>query len=168
MFFDPVAPAAGQPGTQAFVRFSISAYNLWDYNPELGRYMRYQDTIEAQDRAMENVESLIDGLTEEQVKADNVVVLLVPHQYAFGTHPGVSEVIDINLSGSGPAYAFRDGQVYQTVWNRPAKNSALFLTFPDGSFYPYKPGNTWYEVVGASTQIENPNPGVWRFNHQMP
>jgi hypothetical protein len=168
MYFDSLIPANGQPGTQAFARYSISAYNLWDYNPQTGRYMRYQDTQEAADRTLENVEALMDGLTNEQIATDNVVFVLVPHQYAFGTSPGVNEVIDIGLSGSGPAYAFRDGQVYQTVWNRPGKNTALFLTYPDGSFYPFKPGSTWFEVVGTSTKIENPSSGAWRYDHQMP
>jgi len=168
MFFQQETPPAGQPGNQAFIRFSISAYNLWDFNPEIGRYMRYQDTQEAQDTSLENVEALLDKLTNQQITADNVVIVIVPHEYAFGTHPGVSEVVDINLAGSGPGYAFRDGQVFQVVWNRPSKNSVLFLTFQDGSFYPFKPGNTWFEVVGASTVIGTPNPGAWRFDHKMP
>jgi hypothetical protein len=168
MYFQQETPPTGQPGSQAFVRYSISSYNLWDFNPEIGRYMRYQDTQEAQDTSLENVEALLDKLTNQQISADNVVIVIVPHKYAFGTHPGVNEVVDINLAGSGPGYAFRDGQVFQVVWNRPNKNSVLFLTFQDGSFYPFKPGNTWFEVVGASTNVGTPNPGVWRFDHKMP
>ncbi len=168
MYFNQEIPPSGQPVTQAFVRFSISAYTMWDYNPDTGRYLRYQDTVEAENLELENVAPLMDQLTNEQVAADNVVVLLVSHQYAFDTHPGVNEVIDINLSGSGPAYAFRDGQVYQVVWNRPSKNSVLFLTFQDGSSYPFKPGNTWYEVVGSSSKLETPNPNLYRFTHYMP
>jgi Protein of unknown function (DUF3048) C-terminal domain/Protein of unknown function (DUF3048) N-terminal domain len=168
MYFNSEIPAAGQPAPQVFVRFSISAYNLWDYNPENGRYLRYQDSQEAQDISLENVSALMDKLTNEQIAADNVVVLFVPHHYAFGTHPGVSEVVEINLSGSGPAYAFREGQVYQVVWNRPSKNSVLFLTFQDGSSYPFKPGNTWFEVMGTTTQLKNPTPGLWRFDNQIP
>jgi hypothetical protein len=168
MYFNSETPAAGQPAPQVFVRFSISAYNLWDYNPEIGRYLRYQDTQDAQDTSLENVSALLDKLTNEQIAADNVVVLFVPHHYAFGTHPGVSEVIEINLSGSGPAYAFRDGEVYQVVWNRPGKDSVLFLTFQDGSSYPFKPGNTWFEVMGTTTQLQNPTPGSWRFDNRIP
>ncbi len=168
MFFDPAIPAEGKQGNQAFVRFSISAYNLWDFNPETGRFLRYQDTQEAADISLEAVEALYDRLTNEQIAADNVVIVFVPHQYAFGTSPGVNEVIDIELSGSGPALAFRDGQVFETVWNRPSKNSVLFLTFPNGAYYPFKPGNTWFEVVGTSTKVENPTTGIYRFTHQIP
>jgi len=168
MFFNQATPIGGQPGTQVFVRFSISAYLLWDYNPNTGRYLRYQDTLEAEDIALENVAALVDRTTNEQIAADNVVVILTPHQYAFNTHPGVNEVIDINLTGSGPAYAFRDGQVFQVVWNRPGKNSVLFLTFQDGSSYAFKPGNTWIEVVGTSSRVETPSPNMLRFTHAMP
>jgi len=168
MYFNPAIPAAGQQGTQVFVRFSISAYNLWDFNPEIGRYLRYQDTQEAQDQATESTQPLLDRLTNEQIAADNVIVLLAPYSYAFGTKPGVNEVVDIDLNGSGPAYAFRDGQVFQVVWNRPARNGPLFLTFQDGSIYPYKPGNTWYEVVGKSTKLETPFAGHFRFPHRIP
>lgn len=168
MYFNPGTPPNGQPGTQVFVRFSISAYTFWDYNPEIGRYLRYQDTQEAQDSSMENTEALIDQLTNTQIAADNVVVLSVPHQYAFGTKPGVNEVIDINLTGSGPGFAFRDGQMYQVVWNRPDKNSVLFLTFPDGVYYSYKPGTTWYEVVGSTSKTTTPSPNMYRFDHQFP
>jgi len=168
MVFDPQTPANGQPGPQVFVRFSISAYNLWDFNPQNGRYMRYQDTQEAQDASLENTAALMDELTQQQIATDNVVVIMAPHSYAFNTHPGPNEVIEINLSGSGPAYAFRDGQVFQVVWNRPDKNSVLFLTFQDGSAYPFKPGTTWFEVVGTSAKLTNPIPGMWRFDHAMP
>jgi len=168
MYFNQATPIGGQPGTQVSVRFSISSYLLWDYNPDTGRYLRYQDTLEAEDVALENVAALVDRTTNEQLAADNVVVILTPHQYAFDTHPGVNEVIDINLSGSGPAYAFRDGQVFQVVWNRPGKNSVLFLTFQDGSSYPFKPGNTWFEVIGTSSRVETPNPNILRFTHLMP
>lgn len=168
MYFDSAPPSGGKSDKQISIRFSISSYNLWDYNPDTGRYLRYQDTVEAADQSLEAVEALIDRQSNEQIAADNVVVLLVPHQYAFGTKPGVNEVIDIGLSGSGPAYAFRDGQVFEVVWNRPAKNSVLFLTYPDGSFYPFKPGNTWFEVVGSSTKVENPSADSYRFAHQIP
>lgn len=168
MYFDTAIPAEGKPGKQIFTRFSISSYNMWDFNPQTGRYLRYQDIQEASEQSLEAIEAMNDRLTNEQIAADNVVVLMVPHQYAFGTSPGVNEVIDIGLSGSGPAYAFRDGQMYEVVWNRPAKNSVLFLTYPNGAYYPFKPGNTWFEVVGSSSKLENPSAEAYRFTHQIP
>jgi hypothetical protein len=168
MYFNSITPSGGQPIKQIFVRFSISAYAFWDFNPDTRRYLRFQDTQEASDLKTENYAPLPDRTTGEQLAADNVVVLYVPHQYAFNTKPGVSEVVDILLSGSGPAYAFRDGQVFQVTWNRPNKNSVLFLTLPDGSPYAMKPGNTWFEVIGQSSKLETPSPDIWRFLHYIP
>ena len=168
MYFNSDTPPGGQPVKQIFTRFSISAYSFWDYNPDTGRYLRYQDTQEASDVPSENYAPLPDRLTGEQLAADNVVVLYVPHQYAFNTKPGPSEVVDIVLSGSGPAYAFRDGQAFKVTWNRPGKNSVLFLTLPDGSPYAFKPGNTWYEVIGQSSKLETPSPDIFRFLHYIP
>jgi hypothetical protein len=168
MRFDPATPANGQAINSIQVRFSISAYNYWDYDPASGRYLRRQDTQEAPDAASETLAPLIDQATQAQIAADNVVVIIAPHQMAFGTHPGISEVVDIVLSGSGPGYAFRDGQVYQVVWNRAAPDSILTITYPDGSVYPFKPGNTWFEVVGKSSQIDTSQPETLRFQHALP
>jgi hypothetical protein len=168
MYFNAKTPAGGQPIKQIFVRFSISAYNFWDFNPDTGRYLRYQDTQEANDSQTENYAPLPDRLTGEQLAADNVVVVYAPHQYAFNTKPGPSEVVDILLTGSGPAYAFRDGQVFPVTWNRPNKDSVLFLTSADGSPYALKPGNTWFEVIGQSSRLETPSPDIWRFLHYIP
>lgn len=168
MLFDPTPPAAGQPGQQAYVRFSISSYNNWSYDAASGRYLRFQDIQEAQDQASEAFEPLLDRANGQQLAADNVVVLVAPHRYAFGTNPGPNEVIEILLTGSGPAYAFRDGQVYTLTWNRATDDSVVVLTNTDGTPYALKPGNTWFQVVGRSSQITQPEAQIWRFQHAIP
>ncbi len=167
MRFESVTPSGGESAPQVYVRFSISAYVRWDYDPASGRYLRWQDTQEAPDLASEAYAPLIDGLSGQQIAAENVVVLIVPHQFVFNSRPGPNEVVGIDLNGSGVAYAFRDGQVFQVLWQRPQKDSVLFLTWPDGSLFPYKPGVTWYEVIGKSSQIKVES-GVWRFQHFIP
>lgn len=165
--FDPSLPPGGNAGSQLYLRWSISAYAHWDYDPNSGHYLRFQDTQEAADLASEAYEPLMDRLTNTQIAADNVIVIVVGHRFTFGTKAGPSEVVEIGLQGTGPAYAFRDGAVFQLTWNRPNKDSVLYLTFPDGTVYPYKPGNTWYEVVGKTTKI-SPEGEVWHFQHFIP
>ena len=87
MRFDAAVPANGQPGLQVFTRHSISAYNHWDYDPASGRYLRFQDTQEANDQASEGYEPLVDRLTNQQIATENVVLIVVGHRYAFGTRP---------------------------------------------------------------------------------
>ena len=166
MSFDSLVPAGGQLGEQIFTRYSISSYNRWDYNPTSGKYLRFQDTREDNSGQGEGYDPMIDGGTDQQIAADNVVVLYLPHQSANIT--GNKKAIDILFSGSGEAYAFRDGQAFPVIWNRPTRDSVPFLTFEDGTPYPYKPGTTWYQVIGISSTLANPETGIWRFNSRLP
>jgi hypothetical protein len=166
MSFDTIAPSEGDPGEQVELRWSISAYVRWIYDEKSGRYIREQDTLEAYKADEEEFEPFEDRLTEEQISAANVIVLPLLHEDIY---PDKNiEVIDIKLTGSGKAYLFRDGQVYQILWNRPASDSVLFLTDEDGNTIPFKPGNTWFEIVGASSLVSQPEEGVWRYEFRFP
>ncbi len=165
MTFTPQQPAGAQPGTQVFTRYSISAYSRWDYDLATGRYLRFQDTQEDTGQG-EAFAPLLDRLNNQQVTAANVVVLFIPHQYQVRS--GNSEIVEILLNGTGPAVAFRDGQAYPVVWNRPTPDSVVYLTFQDGTAYAFKPGNTWFEVVGQSSEQTKPDTGVWRFVSRIP
>jgi hypothetical protein len=58
--------------------------------------------------------------------------------------------------------------MYQVVWNRPTIDSVLFLTDASGAPFPFNPGTTWFQVVGANTAITEPAAGAWRFNYSFP
>jgi len=151
--FDPQAPEGGKAGEQVSLRYSISAYTRWEYNPAAGKYTRLQDTAEASTPADEVYAPLVDGATEQPLTADNVIILFAEHTYEFNSRPGNNEVIRIALEGSGKALAFRDGQMYELTWSRPDLNKLFTLSFADGTQYPYKPGNAWYEVVGETSEL---------------
>lgn len=164
MSFADITPEGGTPGRQVFIRYSGDDYTRWDYYPSSGSYLRFQDEVYDQG-AGEEYSPLLDRLNDEQISAENVVVLLVRHEYL---QQPPSEIVDILLSGQGKAYAFRDGQRYELTWNRPGLNTPLFLTYADGTAYPFKPGQTWYQVVGVSTLISQEEDDAWRFVHWMP
>lgn len=164
--FNYQLPEDGDTAEQITVRYSISAYTRWNYDVESGRYLRFQDTVEDRESgAGEEFEPFIDQLTDEQVSAPNVVVLLVPHNYL---RQPPSEIIEILLNGSGPAYAFRDGRVYELEWNRPPTGDMLYLTYPDGERFTFKPGSTWFEVVGQFSEVSQPDENAWRFVFGFP
>ena len=48
MRFTDQPPAGGELGEQITTRYSISAYNRWDYDPASKQYLRFQDTQEDQ------------------------------------------------------------------------------------------------------------------------
>jgi hypothetical protein len=146
------------------VRFSPMSYNYWDYDPSAGRYRRWQDTErEAEDE--ETYEPLLDSLTNQQVSADNVIVLLVPMDFFFKSNS--TEIFAINLLGTGKAYALRDGRVFAITWQRVNPADMISLRFPNGSPYPLKTGNVWFEVLSA-TSPHKVNGQTWRFTLDLP
>jgi Protein of unknown function (DUF3048) C-terminal domain/Protein of unknown function (DUF3048) N-terminal domain len=164
MTFNPTVPVSGTIGTQVYVRYSGDNYTRWDYDAATGKYLRFQDNVFDTGQGEEYV-PLTDRLNNQQISSSNVVVILARHEY-YQQPP--NEIIDILLSGSGTAYAFRDGKMYQVVWNRPTINSVLSLTYPDGTPFPYKPGTTWFQVVGVTTKATQESTGTWRFNFLQP
>lgn len=164
MTFYPTPPEGGMAAQVLYTRFSSDNYSKWVYNPQAGRYMLSEDKVWDQGQG-EEYEPLIDRLNDEQVGVENVVILVAPHDY-YRRPP--AEIVDILLSGSGPAYAFRDGEVYEVVWNRPTLDSVLFLTYADGERYEYKPGQTWYQIIGQSSLAGLQEDGSWRFDFRFP
>ncbi len=162
MFFQMTPPEGGQPAPSLTVRYSAAIYNRWDYDPASGRYLRSSDVQnDYSGGAGEVYEPLLDRATGQQLAFENVVVLFVTHE-AYSRTP---EMWDILLTGSGRAIAFRDGQAYEAIWQRNAPDAVLSLAYADGSPFPFKPGATWFEVVGLNSEVQPEN---WRFIHQMP
>ncbi|MGD0753292.1 MAG: DUF3048 domain-containing protein [Anaerolineales bacterium] len=161
MFFNLQAPEGGLAGTQLYVHYSAATYNRWDYDPVSGKYLRFSDTADVTNIGQtEQYAQLTDQLTNQPVGFDNVVVLYVNHELYS---PGI---YDILLSGSGDAFAFRDGQAYKVQWQRNA-TEVVSLTKPDGSPFPFKPGTTCFEVIGLQSTVAQSGQS-WRFTHQMP
>jgi hypothetical protein len=161
MTFDPQPPQDGELGEKLFVRISSDNYNRWDYDPDTGQYLMFKDNLFLGQGQDEEFAPLTDRLNDEQIAADNVVILLVHHEY-FQRPP--ADIVEITLFGSGDAYAFRDGKMYKVTWNRPAPDSMLYLTFEDGENYPFKPGQTWYQVIGRNSNIRQLDDEAWRFD----
>jgi hypothetical protein len=165
MLFKVEPPQGGQPADRAFVRYSGAIYNRWDYDPATGKYARFSETDNDVGGPTNEVYApLTDRLTNQPITADNVLVILVPHEY-YSRQP---EIVDFNFSGSGTAYLLRDGQVYKVLWQRPTADSVLSLSLEDGTPFPFRPGNTWVEVMGQSSNVTQEGENDWRFTHQFP
>lgn len=158
MLFDLNIPSGGKPSPMVTTRYSSDDYNRWEFDNDTGQYLRYQDNAQDPGEAEVYV-PLTDQVTEQQITASNVVILFASHE---NISKNKTDNFDITLTGTGKALAFRDGQVYEVQWNRPEFDSVLYLTFPDGSRYPYKPGTTWYQVVGLFSKIIEETDGALR------
>jgi hypothetical protein len=164
MYFNLEPLPDGESAEFINISYSKDNYLLWEYDSTIGKYFRYQDDSFDLGEG-ETFAPLLDRNSDEHISADNVVVVLMEHSY-FRKPP--AEITEILVSGSGPAYAFRDGEVHEVRWNIPATDSVLYLTNEDGSPFPYKPGNTWYQIIGISSNILEPEDGSWRFEFLIP
>lgn len=162
--FEQDAPAIKLPGNRASIYYSFVSYNHWDYDPSTGRYRRFQEAED--DQGQESYKPLEDSLTGEQIQADNVVVLLIPHEYYV--HTKTTEMVKMNFMGEGKAFAFRDGNMYPIQWRRDTQELLLSLEYPGGEPYPLKMGNTWFEVIGESSEISQQSGDGWRFVFHIP
>ncbi|GAB4504104.1 MAG: DUF3048 domain-containing protein [Anaerolineales bacterium] len=163
MRFQQQAPPGGQPASQVYVWYSAAIYNRWDYDLASGRFFRFSDAENALEGQPEIYAPLSDALTGQPIGAENVVILLMKHEF-FSTSP---EIVEMDFSSSGPAYTFRDGQVYELEWQRPTEETIVSLVSADGSPFPLKPGITWFEVMGISTKIIQEE-DTWRFEMRFP
>ncbi len=160
MFFKLEAPAGGQPVTQVDVRYSGVIYNRWNYDAASIKYLRSADIANDYNNTSEQYKASSDRLTGQLLAFDNLVFLYSSYELYS---PGI---YDIQFSGSGSAIAFRDGQAYQVNWQRNDTDVVSLLN-PDGTPFPFKPGTTWFEVIGMNSEFLQTGP-VWRFIHHMP
>jgi hypothetical protein len=162
LVFDIFPPQGGIPGAAVETTYSPFSYNYWEYDEASGKYLRYQD---AEDNlgGRETYNPLVDHLTNSQVSADNVVALLIPHWHVKQS----PEIVAMNIWGSGQAYVFRDGVVYQATWAREGRDSPLRLIDYSGDPFPLKPGKTFFQVIGETSRAWQFG-DRWRFEFQIP
>lgn len=100
---------------------------LWEWSTEFSRFVRSQDDKPHVD--FENV----------RISAANVVVLFV--QYSKS---GISPVA--KTKGSGEAWVFTAGKLFQGTWEREDAAEPFTLKDTAGNVIKLTPGNTWVEL----------------------
>lgn len=141
MDFAIEVPQDGQPATHIHIPYpSRDMVVDYYYDAESGSYLRWNAGV-----------AHLDALTSEQIHVTNVVIAYATHvdtdiyeDEPRRNHPSVQ----IQLWGTGPMVLFRDGQAFEGLWARPARDDMLLLRDPTGQFpIPLKPGNTWVQLV---------------------
>jgi len=166
MRFSSTPPSGGKTVGAVYVRYSPYTYSQWVYDYLGGTYIRLQDRQDDDQRQGEEFDLLNDRLTGEPVDADNVVVILAPHTYFVKKED--AEVMEMDLVGNGLAYLFRDGVSYEVRWLRKTKETLLTLVDENGVPFPFKPGRTWFEIMGETSLVNKNDQGVYRFEFRVP
>jgi Protein of unknown function (DUF3048) N-terminal domain/Protein of unknown function (DUF3048) C-terminal domain len=165
-FFSEEAPSSDLPGIQMYTYYSADSYNKWLYDPDTKQYIRYQEVDDTRNDKPEKYNVLVDQVTGESVHASNVVFLMAYHTFS-NTFDEEDEVYQIDLTGSGEAYVFRDGVGIPAFWIRTNKGQPLLLTTLNGSPIYFRPGITFYEVLGTASYVDQ-DAGEWHFHHATP
>jgi hypothetical protein len=166
MLFNTQVAGTSQLANSVTIRFSSVIYNRWDFNSSTSLYTRSVDTTTAQTPADEKYTVLTDRNNGQPITAANVVILYAP--YSIYVRNATTEVYQIPLSGFGPAYLVRDGQIYQLTWHRNSSTDLLTLQDANGNLFPLKPGNTWFEVIHNASDLTQPSADAWRFTLHLP
>lgn len=161
-----VPQMANVEADKIFTYFSEYSYNYWDYSPEIGQYVRYQEAGDTHDGREESYALVTDNVNGLPVQASNVVVLFVYHEFE-NPFQEEDEVYHIDLTGSGEAYVFRDGVGFTAKWVRANRDQPLMLTTTYGVPINLRPGVTFYEVIGANSFVSQGD-GEWFFHHETP
>ncbi|MFQ5617137.1 MAG: DUF3048 domain-containing protein, partial [Anaerolineales bacterium] len=164
--FQTVVPWGSDLGMEIYIRYSRLDFNHWQYNPAKEQYQRFQETEDDTGQG-EAYAPMYDRLTGQPITADNVVIIMVPYETYLKSSD--TEIFQINLTGFGPAYIFRNGRVYKGTWHRAAENKPLQILRggSSGGAFPLKPGRTFFQVIGYTSKTEQDG-GRWRFTFRIP
>jgi len=164
-FFNSLGGRGSHQVAQIQVNYSYANYAYWLYDKFSQRYLRYQGNVDLVGDTEPSYILLTDANNDQPVMADNVIILYVPHEFIYKS--GMSEVFDIKLEGRGDAYVFRNGSVFEAVWERKEVNKPLSILLPNGSPFPLKPGITFFQVLHTASELEKEDP-IWIFNFNRP
>lgn len=139
MAFSDQPPAGGIPADGVRVQYRETEI-AWAYDADAGHWLRSQDG-----------EPHFDALHEVQISAANVLVIEEEHtvqpMVADGYWGPGNFAFSVNFIGSGRAVLFRDGRYYEGEWRRATREEPLQYVLPDGSALPFKPGNTFVNLM---------------------
>jgi hypothetical protein len=148
--FSNTPAEGGEAMNDIFVDWYGQTDARWQYDAASGRYLRFTDGVAHYDKG--------DG---QQLWADNVVIIVVPHARRPDLFPeGANyESLEVQLwhhdEGLYQAFVAREGLFYQGYWDRLDRKdgTALSLIFGNNQPILLKPGRTWISVVRGSQDV---------------
>lgn len=132
--FDADEPEGGKRGREVHLTFSPVADVFWRYRTNRDVYLRFHG---------EEPHRLEDG---SQVGTANVVVMVVDREETRITDSAGTPVPTYDLVGSGDAFVFRNGRVFEGTWERDSEGDVARLVDGQGQEIPLSPGSAWVEL----------------------
>jgi hypothetical protein len=158
MMFDLKPTASGTPSIGAWIQFAPYTLAEWKYAPASNRYLRFSEKGDTLDMV-----PLIDHSTDEQVAVDNVVILFAPIKRFYSDKPTNGELWDVDLSGSGQAFFFRDGTIVEGKWKSGGAGSPLQFLTQGGELFPLHPGSTYIGLLSDRGSGGHTASTEWKF-----
>lgn len=154
MRFDSVVPEDGKEGERLWIYYSFNNQVGWNYDQETGLYLRSQDKADGTGILY----PMTDQITGQQLSFSNVVMMFAWHEYISPT------LINIEMwhANDRRALVFRDGKVFECRFSMIDPDKPLSFKTADGDPFPFKPGNTWFEIVGLGSTLEELEEGYWK------
>jgi len=138
------APPQGELADTIHIPYPKTCYVDWTYSSDTGVYSR----------AVEG-EPHLDGMTGEQLTADNVVVFYTEHKKTDIVEDSLgSTAIDIVFEGTGRAQICRNGVMVEAEWRRVASDRPIQYYDDSGESIPLKPGQTWIQLVPPDYEVQ--------------
>jgi hypothetical protein len=142
-------PAGGTAIRAVNIYFPLDV-TTWTWKADKSHWVRYySDTGPAIQGA-----TVGKGAVPVQISAANVIVMrVVEYPTAYVEDPTGALEQDLTLTGTGPAWVFRDGVELKGTWDRPTLAQPAKFTQADGAPITLAPGNTWEELLPTAESI---------------
>ncbi|MDO4866023.1 MAG: DUF3048 domain-containing protein [Clostridia bacterium] len=132
-------PAAGENVNSFRIAYRDKYTASYQWDASIGRYLRFYGD-----------NPFIDGLTNEQVKVDNVIVQSVEYSWFSGE----SDRPNVKTVGSNSCEYFIGGKHFSGYWKRDDVNSNTVYYDNDGNVVAFNPGVTFIQLLKTEKAVE--------------
>jgi len=164
MIFDSRLPQSEHPGLVIAINFGVENRGEWHYNRDTGLYQKWIETGEYENDKLVMIPH-VDKLNQKQLEYANVVILFADYiQYAPTLH-------DITIWGNTQgqkAVFFRDGVMTVGSWRTISQDKPIQFFNQFNMPYSLKPGRTWIVLASLQSPLEEPAPGNFELNFNLP
>jgi Protein of unknown function (DUF3048) N-terminal domain/Protein of unknown function (DUF3048) C-terminal domain len=138
--YEPSSASSGKTASDLTIEYP-SATSYWAGDGS-GNLLRTQDG-----------QPHMDGVSEEQVSAKNVVVLEVQIDNTTFRDARYGPIPKTIMIGSGKVWVFIDGKYIEGTWSKANQTAPIELLDSTGAVIKLAPGNTWVELKPDTVEM---------------